>query len=362
MAKRIQKMQKFLIDKKLDALLIKSKTMKKYMDTLTGSGCQVLIMKDAAYLIVDGRYITEANEREHDLQIILHAPHKTGRNYLGTVEELMKQHGCTSLGVEANQMLIKEYRQVEELGVEVCLLGDEIAKIRIQKDDEEIAIMQEAVDITDEIYARVLKELYIGMSEYEISALLQYFAIKAGAQQMSFDTIVGTGERSAMPHGRPTNRKIKAHEPILMDFGIQYKNYQSDMTRVAFFGKPQPEIEKIDHIVLQAQLAGIDAMKTGALACDVDKAARDIITQAGYGDYFDHGLGHGLGIGDGDEYPILNEKGDVILDEHMMMSCEPGIYLPKVGGIRIEDDVVIIDGIGQAMNKTTKDMIILKEE
>lgn len=98
------------------------------------------------------------------------------------------------------------------------------------------------------------------------------------------------------------------------------------------------------------------------MASDVDKAARDIITKAGYGDYFDHGLGHGLGIGDGDEYPILNEKGDVILDEHMMMSCEPGIYLPNVGGIRIEDDVVIIDGIGRPMNKTTKDMIILKEE
>ena len=227
MAKRLKKLQKFLEDEKLDALLIKSKTMKKYMDTLTGSGCQVLILKDAAYLIVDGRYITEAKQREHDLTIILHAPHKTGRNYLGTVEELLKQHGCTSLGVEASQMLIKEYRQVEELGVTIRLLGDEIAKIRIQKDDEEIAIMQEAVDITDEIYARVLKELYIGMSEYEISALLQYFAIKAGAQQMSFETIVGTGERSAMPHGRPTGRKIKAHEPILMDFGIQYKNYQS---------------------------------------------------------------------------------------------------------------------------------------
>lgn len=362
MAKRIKKIQEFLKEENLDALLIKSKTMKKYMNTMTGSGCQVLILKNHGYLIVDGRYLTEANQMEHDLEIILHAPHKTGRNYLGTVETLLKKHGCVSLGVESDQMLVKEYHQVEELGVDVRLLSDEIPMIRIQKEPEEIQIMKEAVRITDEVYARVIKELHVGMNEYEISALLHYFAIKAGAQQMSFDTIVGTGERSAMPHGRPTSRKIKAHEPILMDFGLQYQNYQSDMTRVCFIGKPLAEIEKIYHIVLKAQLAGIDAMKTGALASDVDAAARNIITDAGYGDYFDHGLGHGLGIGDGNEYPILNQKGTIILQEHMMMSCEPGIYLPNVGGIRIEDDVVIMDGVGVPLNKTTKDLIILKEE
>lgn len=362
MAKRLKKLQNFLMEQHLDAILLKSKTMKKYMDTLTGGGCQVLIMKSHAYLIVDGRYLTEANEREHDLKIILHAPHKTGRNYLGTVEELLKKHDCKSLGVESDQMLVKEYRQVEELGVEIRLLDDEIPMIRIQKDDEEIAVMKEAVRITDEIYARVLQELHVGMSEYEISALLQYHAIRAGASQMSFETIVGTGERSALPHGRPTARKVKAQEPILMDFGVQYQNYQSDMTRVSFIGKPQPEIEKIYHIVLEAQLAGLAAMKTGALASDVDKAARDIITKAGYGDYFDHGLGHGLGIGDGNEYPILNQKGNIILKEHMMMSCEPGIYLPGIGGIRIEDDVVIVDGVGVPLNKTSKELTILKGE
>lgn len=362
MAKRIAKIQKYLMEHDLDAILIKSKTMKKYLDTMTGSGCQVLIMKDQGYLILDGRYLTEAKEKEHDLKIILHSPHKTGRNYLGTVEELLKHHHCQSLGVESSQMLIKEYRQVEELGVDIRLLDEEIAMIRIHKDEEELALMKEAIRITDEIYARVLAQLHIGMSEYEISALLQYYAIAAGAQQMSFETIVGSGERSALPHGRPTARKIKAHEPILMDFGIQYQNYQSDMTRVAFIGKPKPEIEKIYHIVLEAQLAGIAAMKKGTLACKADQAARDVITKHGYGEYFDHGLGHGLGIGDGNEYPMINSTGSIILDDYMMMSCEPGIYLPQVGGIRIEDDVVILDGQGVPLNQTTKELMILKEE
>lgn len=358
MSKRIDKMQQFLIERDLDAILIKSKTMKKYLDTLTGSGCQILITKEKGYLIVDGRYITEAKEKEHTLEIILHQPHVTGRNYLGTVEQLLKQHHCKSLGVEASQMLIKEYRQVETLGVDVVLLDEEIPMLRIVKDEEEIAIMQEAIDLTDEIFAKVADEIRVGMSEYEISALLQYYAVKAGAQQMSFETIIGTGERSALPHGRPTNRTVKPHEPILIDFGIQYKNYQSDMTRMVFLGEPSEEMKKIYDIVLEAQLAGIAAMKVGAKASDVDKAARDVIESYGYGQYFDHGLGHGLGIGDGNEYPILNPKGEVILQEGMMMSCEPGIYVPNVGGVRIEDDVLIQGGVGVPLNHTTKKMII----
>ena len=170
--------------------------------------------------------------------------------------------------------------------------------VRIQKDKEELKIMQEAVDLTDQIYAQVIQNLRIGMSEFEISALIHYFSIKAGAQQMSLIQLQQAEKEVQMPHGRPTGRKIKAHEPIMMDFGIQYKNYQSDILGQPF-GKPKPEIEKIYNIVLEAQLAGIKAMKTGALASDVDKAARDIISAYGYGEYFDHGLDMDQGIGDG---------------------------------------------------------------
>ena len=178
---------------------------------------------------------------------------------------------------------------------------------------------------------------------------------------MSFETIVATGERTALPHGRPTSRKVKAHEPILMDFGIQYKNYQSDMTRICFIGKPTPEIETIYNTVLKANLAGIAAIKEGAIAKDVDAAARQVIEASGYGEYFNHGLGHGIGVDNSCELPILNGKGDIVLKENMVMSCEPGIYVPNLGGIRIEDDVWIHDGIGIPLNTTTKDLIILEE-
>lgn len=362
MAKRINKIQDYLNKNDIDALLIKSKTVKKWIDTLTGSGCQVLITKNNGYLIVDGRYLTEAKEKEHDLQIILHNPHLTGRNYLATVEDILKKENCKNIGVEAYQVLVKEYNEINNLGVEVLLLDEEIANLRIIKDDEEIEAMKEAIKITDDIYQEVIKHIYVGMTEYEISALVHYYSIKAGAQKMSFDTIVASGERTALPHGRPTDRKIKAHEPIMIDFGIQYNNYQSDMTRICFIGEPDPKIKEIYDVVLKAQLAGLAAIKAGVIASEVDKAARDVIDEAGYGEYFNHGLGHGLGIGEDGEGPTLNSKSKTVLKEHMMMSCEPGVYVPGVGGIRIEDDVVIIDGVGVPLNKTTKDYIILEEK
>ena len=362
MAKRIEKISSFLKEKQIDAILLTSKNMKKWMDTMLGSGCRVLITKEKGYLILDGRYITEAKEKEHDLEIILHNPHITGKNYLGSVKNILEKDGCSSLGIEASEILVKEYEQMKELGVQLHLLDDEIMNLRIVKDEEEIARMQETIHITDEIYEKVIENIHVGMSEYEICALVQYYSFKAGAQQMSFDTIVSSGERTALPHGRPTNRKVKAHEPIMIDFGIQYNNYQSDMTRVCFIGEPEEKYKKIYDVVLRAQLAGLAAIKEGAQACDVDQAARQVIIDAGYGEYFDHGLGHGIGVTDSGEGPILNSKSKVILKEHMMMSCEPGVYIPGVGGIRIEDDVLIQNGIGIPMNRTPKTIRILEEK
>lgn len=362
MAKRIERVQNFLKEKDIDAILLKSKTMKKWMSTMLGSGCKVLITRSKGYLILDGRYITEAKQTEFDLEIILHNPHTTGRNYLAAVEKILKEENCHTLGVEANEVLVNEYEQMKQLGVDICLLDDEIMNLRIIKDASEIESMRKTIALTDEIYSKVIKHIKVGMTEYEISALVQYYSIAAGAQQMSFDTVVSSGERTALPHGRPTGRKVKAHEPIMIDFGIQFNNYQSDMTRVCFIGEPEEKYKKIYDVVLKAQLAGLQAIKEGALASDCDQAARDVICAAGYGEYFDHGLGHGIGVTDSNEGPILNSKSTTILKNGMMMSCEPGVYIPGVGGIRIEDDVLIENGIGVPLNKTTKDYIILEEK
>jgi Xaa-Pro aminopeptidase len=358
MAKRVERVQALLKNLNVDGVLIKSKTVKKYLDTLTGSGCKILITREKGYLILDGRYITEAKEKEKDLEIVL----SDSGGYLKSVKEILDKHNYNSLAVEGNSMLIDEYIKIKETIDKVHILKDELNMLRIIKEKEEIAVIKEACKLTDEIFYKVIDKIKIGMNEHEISALIQYYGISMGASRMSFETIVATGKRSAMPHGRPTERKIKAHEPILLDFGIEYKNYQSDMTRTVFIGEPTDKMRDVYEVVLKAQTSGVKRIKTGTKAKEVDKIARDIIKNHGYGEYFNHGLGHGIGIGDGEEYPILNEKSDTVLEEGMIMSCEPGIYIPDLGGVRIEDDVLIENGVGVPLNHASKELLVLKEK
>ena len=227
------------------------------------------------------------------------------------------------------------------------------------KDEEEIALVQKACDITDQIFMEAISTIHIGMKEYELSAFLQYLALKNGASGMAFDTIVASGQRGAMPHGRPTDKPFAEHEFITIDFGIVYQGYQSDMTRTVCIGTPDPEVKKIYDIVFEAQCAGVEFIKAGIRGKDVDDYVRSIISNHGYGEYFTHGLGHGMGMGDG-ELPVLNQRSETILEEGMIMSCEPGIYVPGIGGVRIEDDVLIRNGVGVALNHTPKTLIQLE--
>lgn len=359
MAKRINQIQKFLNDKGIDALLIRSAAMKKWIDTLTGSGCTILITKKNGYLIADGRYTTEAMDKEHDLKLVSIVQKEP---YIYTVKRLLEEEGFAKLGLEANETLASQYLLFKETGLDIILLDDEIAELRMIKDDQEIKLIQKAASLGDEIYSKVLDQIMVGMTEYEISALLQYYAISSGGEGMSFNTIVCSGPRTALPHGRPTNRQIGLHEPIMMDFGVQLNHYESDMTRICFLGEPDPAILKIYNVVKEAQQAGINAIRSGVAGHEVDEAARKIISDAGYGKYFVHGLGHGIGVDNSTEWPILNGKSVTILQENMVMSCEPGIYIPGIGGIRIEDMVQIKDGIGVPITHTTKDIVILKGE
>ncbi len=350
----VKNVRAFLAKRDIDAFLIKSKTMKKYLGTLTGSGCNVLVTTERGFLIMDGRYVNEASERERDLEFRVHAQ---GEGYLGELREALASCGCKTLAVEADAIRVPEYRELERLGFELVLLGDEVARMRMVKDDAEVAAVQRAVDLADDVYARVIERLRVGMTEHEVGALVQYYTLSAGAEAMSFDTIVGTGPHSALPHGRPTDRVIQPHEPVLIDFGAQLDGYQSDMTRVCFLGEPVERMREMYEVVLAAQLTGIDAIRPGMAARDVDAAARKVIADAGYGEYFTHGLGHGIGLGG--DLPLLNQSGDVVLGEGMIMSCEPGVYLPGVGGVRIEDDVVLRDGVGCPMNTTSKQLLVL---
>lgn len=351
---RIEKIRKILDDKKIDAILIKSQSNKFYIGALTGSGVKVLITRNMCYQIMDGRYINEAEKNTTGYKNIVHAQ---GGNYIEVIKEIIGDKSI--LGVESNHTLVKEYLDIKKSGLEIYLLNDELERTRECKDKLEIQLIKEACKITDDVFKEAIKKIKIGMTELQLSALIQYISLSKGATKMAFDTIIASGDRGAMPHGRPTNKTFKENEFITIDFGIVYKGYQSDMTRTICIGEPNEELKRIYNVVLEAQKAGVEYIREGRKCSDIDKYVRDIITKAGYGNYFTHGLGHGMGIGDG-EFPILNSRSNTILKEGMVMSCEPGVYIPNVGGVRIEDDVVIENGKGVAINNTPKDLIILE--
>ncbi|MCH1958526.1 aminopeptidase P family protein [Romboutsia hominis] len=356
MDNRVKKIIDLIEERGVDALLIKGKNNKRYIGALTGSGVYVLITKEQKYQILDGRYTDEADKKTSGFikRVVSQG------SYIENIIELLEEMNIKNIAIESQTMSIQEYILLDKAGFNINLITNELGKVRAVKSKEEIELIKKACEITDEVFNEVISEIKEGMTELEVSALLQYHALKKGASDMSFEPIVVSGERGAMPHGRPTTKKLKKNEAITIDFGVVYQGYQSDMTRTISIGKPPKIIQEIYDVVLKAQLSAIESIKEGMKASDVDKIARQIIENHGFGDYFNHGLGHGIGLGDG-EVPTLNPRSDDILTEGMVMSCEPGIYIPDVGGVRIEDDIVIIDGKGISLNKTSKDFIILGE-
>lgn len=342
------------------AILIKSKPMKKYIETISGGAIDVLITSEKDYLILDGRYILEAENYKKDYTVIENTPAQTGKPNFDVIENICIEKGILNLKIESEAYTPVEYLKMCGGRLNILPFDDEIRKIKMIKSEEEIKIMKEACEITDKVFNNVLKHIKLGMTENELSGWVHYYSMKYGAEGMSFSPVISSGERTAYPHARPTERKICRNEPVMIDFGIIYKGYQTDITRTVFTGKPSEIMMEIYNIVKMAQQAGLNAIKAGNLAKDADTAARNIIEKYGYGKYFDHGLGHGIGTDNSTELPKLNQKSKEILEKGMIMSCEPGIYIPGMGGVRIEDTVCIIKDKGISLNNITKDMIILE--
>lgn len=350
---RIKNMQAMMENNLVDALIIKSKANKKYLGGLTGSGVTLLITKNSQYQIMDARYTDEAEQNTKGFENIDYK----GKFYL-TISDILKKEKLQTLGLEASQTLAKDYIEYQKIAKNIVLLGSEIESVRAVKDKDEIEKVRKACELTDYIFGQVIKDIKVGITELEIAAKINYLAMIGGASGMSFDTIVASGYRSAMPHGRPTQKKLEKGDAVVLDFGVVLDGYQSDMTRTIFVEEAPDKMREIYEIVKEAQRRGVVAVRENEIAKNVDFIARDYITSKGFGEYFGHGLGHGIGMGG--DLPILNSKSETILKEGMIMSVEPGIYISGLGGVRIEDDVAIINGIGVPLNTTSKDLMIIK--
>jgi len=220
----------------------------------------------------------------------------------------------------------------------------------------EIERISKAEAIGDMAFSHILGYIKEGVSERDIAAELEYFMKKQGAEKTSFDTIVISGKKTSMPHGTPDDKKIENGDFVTLDFGCVYEGYCSDMTRTVAVGKADERQKEIYNIVLEAQLTGLNAIKSGVVCKNADEMARNVIEKAGYGKYFGHSLGHGVGLMI-HELPNLSPKSEMMLEDNMVVSCEPGIYIPDFGGVRIEDLVVVSGEKCTILSKSQKNLI-----
>ena len=338
----------------LDAMLVTSEPGEFYAVGFHGEGV-VLVTEKETWYFTDSRYIEAAGELvEH-----AHIDMPKGRGYLETVEALVQEHGLKVVGFEEDYMTVASYKRWSEgLSAEMKGASALLGSLRASKDSEEMESMKAAQTIAEQALEETLKSLKPGVTEKEIAALLEYNMIRFGAEKKSFDTIIASGPNSSKPHAVPCDRKIQEGDFVTIDFGCVVNGYCSDTTRTVAVGQPTEEMRKVYDIVLQAQLAGIAAAKAGVAGQEIDGAARKVIEDAGYGEYFGHSFGHSLGI-EIHENPNAAPSNPDPMPVGAVISAEPGIYLPGKFGVRIEDVLILNEEGCENITKYPKELIIL---
>ncbi|MGG1679857.1 M24 family metallopeptidase [Neobacillus sp. NRS-1170] len=338
----------------IDGILITSSYNRRYISNFTGSAGVVLISANKALFITDFRYIEQASKQCDGFEII-----KFSGSIPEEVAQQAKNLGIQKLGIEEDYLTYSSFKVYDkEVEAELVPVSGVVEKLRLIKADAEIKILKEAADIADAAFKHILDFIRPGKTELEVSNELEFFMRKAGATSSSFDTIVASGHRSALPHGVASDKVIEKGDMVTLDYGAYYKGYVSDITRTVAVGEPDAKLKEIYNIVLESQLRGMDGIKPGITGKQADALTRDYITEKGYGEYFGHSTGHGIGL-EVHEGPGLSSKSDLVLEPGMVVTCEPGIYIPGLGGVRIEDDTLITKDHNEALTHSTKDLIIL---
>ena len=338
--KNIEKYQSLLETGEVDALLLTSVYNRLYAAQYRVAEGVAVVTREGAYYFTDSRYIEAAEKNLKGFTVRMTHP---GSSEIERINEVIGEHTIKKLGFEENDMTYGDYlRYNEALHAVLVPMQAKIDAFRATKEPWEIELMRKAQAITDQTFSELCKIIQAGMTEKELEAELLYRLYKHGAEGPSFDPIVVSGPNTSLPHGVPGERKLEFGDFITMDFGCIYGGYCSDMTRTVALGFVSEEMDKVYKTVLKAQLAGIAATKAGVAGRDIDGTARKVIADAGYGDYFGHGYGHSLGILI-HEAPNANTRNDQPMPAGAVVSAEPGIYLPGIGGVRIEDTCLITE-------------------
>jgi len=354
---KLEILRKKLAEQQVDAILITNTYNRKYITGFTGSTGAALVSQSDALFLTDFRYIDQATSQCVGYEIIDVA--STKGDYPALIQEKAKALGIKKLAFEQDEMTFATHKKyAEKFEGELVPTSGLVEDLRKFKTAEEIAILQTAADIADAAFNHILGFIKPGLSEMEVANELEFFMRKAGATSSSFGMIVASGWRSALPHGVATDKVIEKGDMLTLDFGAYYNYYASDMTRTIAVGDPGEKLKEIYDIVLEAQLNVNEKLRPGITCKEADALARDIITAKGYGKYFGHGLGHGVGL-EVHEAPTLSFKSEEKLAAGMVVTNEPGIYIPDLGGVRIEDDLVLTEDGNYSLTISTKELIIL---
>ncbi len=352
--KNVSNVRLLLEQKNLDGILLYKPENMRYVSGFTGSTGYVLITKSDARFFTDFRYTEQATVQCGGFKVIEISRTKT-------ITDILNDLGLSKIGVEENHMTYGQFMKFTDKLPETRLIPLEgaVLKLRSVKKPYEIENIGRAADIADEAFGHILEFIKPGLTELDIALELEFFMKKKGASKLSFESIVASGKRSSLPHGVASNKQIESGDMVTLDFGCVYNGYCSDMTRTFVLGKADEKQKEIYDIVLKAQKTSLKAVRPGLTGAELDTIAREIIRDSGYGEYFGHGLGHGVGL-EVHELPHVNARGDVPMEPGMVITIEPGIYVPDFGGVRIEDLVLVTDNGYRVLSKSAKNLIELE--
>ena len=354
---RLRDLRDSLKERRLDGLLVSSPENRRYLSGFNGSAGNLLVTQDDSVLATDFRYVEQAGRQAPEFRVL-----RIGQGY-DWFPQLLSETGVKRLGFESEDMSVALYQKLKQTlkesmassGTKVRLVGTAgiTEELRAHKDPEEMQLLQRAIDIADQAMDRVTPTIRAGQTEQEVAWRLEVAMRELGAESPSFDTIVGSGPNGALPHHRAGDRSIKNGEPIVIDMGAKYQGYCSDLTRTIILGSPDETFIRVYDTVLGAQLTAMSTVQPGMTGLEADGLARKVIEEAGYGEHFGHSLGHGVGLAV-HEHPRLSPTGQDILEEGMVFTIEPGIYLSGWGGVRIEDVVTLEKSGARALSRAVK--------
>lgn len=351
---RLSNLKHKLRSQKLDALIITHLENIRYLTGFTGSGGMLLVTLKQAVLFTDFRYAIQAQQEVFGAKIRL------GKKPLEQFKHFLEEVKLHRLGFEAEHLSFENYEKIDHIcqqyGVELVPGYRLLAELRLIKQPEEIAQIKQAIAIAEAAFGRIAKQVKPGVREIDLALELEFEAKRSGSARLPFEIIVAAGKRSAMPHGVASDKVIPANELVIIDFGASYQGYNADITRTLLLGEPSPRQLELYQLVSRAQAEAIAGVRPGMQAQELDRIARGVIEDAGYGEYFGHGTGHGVGL-EVHEEPSISQNDQTQLIPGMVFTIEPGIYLPEVGGVRIEDMVLVTEDGCEVLTSLPKELV-----